>query len=64
MLKEQELRIHRAEGRDEEQDAGNDERPLAAEVGSKESGEGGTDNAAHVGGLAAGFVLAALLQIR
>lgn len=26
--------------------------------------QGGTDNAAHVGGLAAGFVLAALLQIR
>ena len=26
--------------------------------------QGGPDNAAHVGGLAAGFVLAALLQIR
>ena len=49
MLKEQEFRIHRAEGRDEEQNAGNDKRPLAAEVGSKESGEGGTDNAADKG---------------
>ena len=49
MLEEQELRLHRAQGGDEEQHTGNDEGALAAQPGGQQSAQRRADDASNEG---------------